>query len=83
MIFHKARPGTSVLICTDDDGERIEILDGDYVLSGIPDAKECRALLAEMKAAQYWPNVWHVNERGNADLLRITTRGARIVASYV
>ena len=29
-------------------------------------------IVNEMKASQYWPNVWYVNERGNTTLLLIT-----------
>jgi len=36
-----------------------------------------------MKGNSYWPNVWHINERGNVDLLRIGWNGAVIVKSWV
>jgi len=57
--------------------------DDDIRLDHIPDVKECRQLLAQFKAQSFWPNVFHVNDHGNVDLLRITTRGARIIQSWV
>lgn len=65
------------------DEPELDIQDDDLRLDHIPDAKESRQLLAKFKAQGFWPNVYHVNERGNVDLLRLTTRGARIVQSWV
>jgi len=60
-----------------------DIADDDVKLDHIPDTKECRQLLAQFDQEKFWPNVWHVNERGNTDLLKITARGAKIVKSWV
>ena len=60
-----------------------DIQDDDLRLDHIPDVKECRALLATFKANGFSPNVWHVNERGNVDLLAIGRNGATIVQSWV
>ena len=40
-----------------------------------------RAVASEAKAAGYWPNVYHVNERGNVALLHPTT--GRELAAWV
>ena len=56
---------------------------GDWILDHIPDVAECRSILRQMKVDKFWPNVWHVNERGNTDLLRVGYNGARIVQSWV
>lgn len=63
--------------------ELLSIEDDDIRLDHIPDVKECRELRRQMKADQFWPNVWHVNERGNTDLLAIGWNGAKIVKSWV
>ena len=55
----------------------------DLKLDHIPDAKECREIKAKMNAEKFWPNVWHVNERGNVDLLIISRTGASILQSWV
>ena len=61
----------------------LRIEDDDLRLDHIPDVKECRDIRRQFKAKQFWPNVWHVNERGNTDLLSIGYNGAKIVASWV
>ena len=61
-------------------------LDPDYddlLLDHIPDVAECRTILRKMKKDKFWPNVWHVNERGSTDLLRVGYNGATIVKSWV
>lgn len=55
----------------------------DIKLDHIPDVKECRALLKQFTQEKFWPNVWHINERGNADLLAIGYNGAKIIKSWV
>lgn len=60
-----------------------EIQDDDVKLDHIPDGRECRALLKRFAAERYFPNVYHINDHGNVDLLRLTTRGAHIVRSWV
>ncbi len=64
-----------------DNGPEIE--DDDIRLDHIPDVRECRALRAQFQADGYWPNVFHVNDHGNVDLLAIGYNGARIVESWV
>jgi hypothetical protein len=71
-----------------DDNEEEETFqdvycDDDIKLDHIPDISECRKLRIEMKSRNFWPNVWHINERGNADLLSIGYNGAKIVKSWV
>ena len=61
----------------------LEIADDDMRLDHIPDVSECRRMLRDMKASAYWPNVWHINDHGNVDLLRIGWNGAVIVKSWV
>lgn len=61
-----------------------DIADDDVRLDHIPDVDECAELLAKFERAKFWPNVWHINERGNVDLLNITGKdGATIVRSWV
>ena len=60
-----------------------EIEYGDLKLDHIPDVAECRAILKRFKKQQFWPNVWHVNDHGNVDLLSIGNNGAKIVESWV
>jgi len=55
----------------------------DIKLDHIPDVKECREIRRQFDKDQFWPNVWHVNERGNVDLLSIGWNGAKIVRSWV
>jgi len=55
----------------------------DIKLDHIPDVKEGREILRQFDKDQFWPNVWHVNERGNVDLLSIGWNGAKIVRSWV
>ena len=57
--------------------------DDDLKLNHIPDVAECRQLRRQMAQEQFWPNVWHINERGNVDLLRVGYNGAVIVESWV
>ena len=49
----------------------------------IPNVSECRKLLQAFKADGFWPNVYHVNDHGNVDLLRVGYNGASIVQSWV
>lgn len=69
----------------DEEEETLDELmsDEDIKLDHIPDVSECRALLEQMDRDQFWPNVWHINERGNTDLLRVGYNGAVIVKSWV
>ena len=60
-----------------------DMTDDDVNLDHIPDVKECRAIRATMKREGFYPNVWHINERGNIDLLCVGYNGAKIVASWV
>ena len=55
----------------------------DIKLDHIPDVAECRQLRRQFKVDGFWPNVWHINDRGNADLLSIGWNGAKIVRSWV
>lgn len=57
--------------------------DDDITLDHIPDVAECRALLRQFNADGFWPNVWHINDHGNADLLSIGYNGAKIIRSWV
>lgn len=57
--------------------------DGDLMLDHIPSVAECRRLRAQFRRDGYWPNVFHVNERGNVDLLQIGWNGAKIIHSWV
>ena len=43
------------------------------------------AVVGHANAAEFWPNVWHVNERGNRDLLAVNFDEStyKIVESYV
>lgn len=59
------------------------IADDDVTLDHIPDEFECWRLMAQFNQDNFWPNVWHINERGNVDLLRIEYAGASIVQSWV
>ena len=60
-----------------------DILDDDLTLDHHPDIRECRQLLAKFRADGFCPNVWHINERGNTDLLSIGHNGSKIVKSWV
>ena len=55
----------------------------DIKLDHIPDIAECRTILREFKRGNFYPNVWHINDHGNVDLLAIGYNGARIVRSWV
>ena len=55
----------------------------DLKLGHIPDVAECRQLRRQFEREQFWPNVWHVNDHGNADLLSIGYNGVKIVQSFV
>ena len=57
--------------------------EGDIKLDHIPDVAECRKMLCAMKAVRFWPNVFHVNDHGNVDLLTVGYNGARIINSWV
>lgn len=61
----------------DSNGEYVQVSDGTayYIAHGcrcetIPDHPEgvWTAIAEWMKASQYWPNIWEVNERGNVEL---------------
>ena len=60
-----------------------ELLDDDLVLDHIPDVKESREIRKRFDKQRFWPNTWHVNERGNTDLLRVGYNGAVIMESWV
>ena len=57
--------------------------DDDLKLDHIPDVAECRNLRRQFAVDQFWPNVFHVNDHGNVDLLTISWNGAKIVKSWV
>lgn len=57
--------------------------DDDIKLDHIPDIKECRELRRQFKKDGFWPNVWHINDHGNVDLLEIGWNGAKIIKSWV
>lgn len=57
--------------------------DEDLKLDHIPDVAECRQLRRRFGQNQFWPNVFHVNDHGNIDLLVIGYNGATIVKSWV
>ena len=57
--------------------------DDDLKLDHIPDVSECRKIRAQFKADNFWPNVFHVNDHGNVDLLAIGYNGAKIIKSWV
>ena len=59
------------------------IEDDDLRLDHIPDVTECRKIRQQFKARNFWPNVWHINDHGNIDLLSIGYNGAKIVSSWV
>ena len=57
--------------------------DGDIKLNHIPDIAECRQIRRQMEGDGFWPNVFHVNDHGNVDLLVIGYNGAKILKSWV
>jgi len=59
------------------------IEDDDLQLDHIPTIGECRAIIRQWNREQFWPNVFHINERGNVDQLVIGWNGARIIDSRV
>ena len=67
----------------EDTFEELCIEDDDITLNHIPDVAECRRLRRQFRADGYWPNVWHINDHGNVDLLSIGYNGARIIRSWV
>ncbi len=66
-----------------EENEPLEIGEDDLKLDHIPDVKECRELRREFKQQNFWPDVWHVNDHGNVDLLAIGYNGAKIIKSWV
>lgn len=80
--------GVDIFACEcpeEEDTDRPDIADDDVRLDHLPDVDEVRELLARFEAESFWPNVWHVNERGNVDLLSLNaeTGEATIVRSWV
>ena len=67
----------------DYESGEMSIEDDDIKLDHIPDIKECRELRKQFKKDQFWPNVWHINDHGNVDLLSIGYNGAKIIQSWV
>ena len=72
----------------DEQDEQEETLgelmcDDDLKLDHIPDVVECRKIRKQMERDQWWPNVWHINDHGNVDLLSIGYNGAKIVRGWV
>lgn len=67
---------------TGEDGEVYEMQLDDIAIDCF---SEVPAVIEQMSREQYWPNVWHINERGNCDLLSINcdTGNYSIVASWV
>lgn len=70
-------------LCDECHGRGPMIEPEDLTLDHIPDSDECAELLERFAADRFWPNVWHVNERGNVDLLAVGLEGAQIVTSWV
>ena len=68
---------------TEETTEGPDILDDDIKLDHLPDVAECRQILLYCKDQQFWPNAWHINERGNVDQLIIGYNGAKIHQSWV
>ena len=69
-------------MCSDDE-DKLEFCDDDVRLDHIPDVRECRQLVRKFKADNFFPNVWHINDHGNVDLLAVGWNGAKIVKSWV
>lgn len=69
----------------DENEETLDELmtEDDLKLDHIPDVSECRALRRQFSKQNFWPNVFHVNDHGNVDLLSIDENGATIVKSWV
>lgn len=67
----------------DDIDVAMRIEEEDIRLDHIPDVRECRELRRKFKKEQFWPNVYHVNDHGNVDLLMVGYNGAKIVKSWV
>jgi hypothetical protein len=67
----------------DDPDGMDEMQEEDLKLDHIPDVSECRQILKQWEQDQFWPNVFHINERGNVDQLVIGYNGAKIIASRV
>ena len=65
------------------DWQLSDMTDEDVRLDHIPDVVECRQLRRKFEADEYWPNVWHINDHGNTDLLSVGWNGAKIVKSWV
>ncbi len=63
--------------------DELAIQDDDLVVDAIPDVRQCRIMIREFKKQNYFPEVYHVNERGNTDLLAIGWNGAKIIKSWV
>lgn len=79
-----------VITMIDDDAEECVgqsfedyYSDDDIKLDHIPDVAECRHLRRQFEQQSFWPNVFHVNDHGNVDLLIIGYNGARILKSWV
>ena len=51
----------------------------------VADLSEIPAVVERMNREQFWPNVWHINERGNTDLLSVNaeTGHYEILKSWV
>ena len=81
MTAYNLPPGVSLQDIEDQSGPHIA--DEDVQLDHIPNVRECRALRRRFAARKFYPNVWHINERGNVDLLVIGYNGAKIVQSWV
>ena len=62
------RIDTQSQIFTTSDGEQFELADDDILLS---DWDDLGAAISHANREQYWPNIWHINERGNVDLLSV------------
>lgn len=60
-----------------------DMSDDDLKLDHIPDVAECRKIRRRFASDGFYPNVWHVNERGNVDLLCVGYNGAKIIESWV
>jgi len=67
----------------EDDEIALSIEDDDLRLDHIPDVAECWRIRKQMAKDNFWPNVWHINDHGNVDLLSIGYNGAKIVKSWV
>lgn len=56
---------------------------GPYYHNGKEVAPDFWSLQQWMAKEMYWPDVYHINERGNIDLCKISEAGIEIIESWV